>query len=125
MVVWSVLYFSRKSDAKQYLKTCVAPFHRINCSVPSACIKMHSFKYAIVPREHKMTMQRKMLRFVFANTCVHRFSRLFRLIFSLQCQVADLIRQGLFYPSLEAEFRPNSQSKIVTFFPKTISYFPN
>ena len=33
--------------------------------------------------------------------------------------------QGLFYPSLGAEFQPHSQSKIVTFFPNTMSDFPN
>ena len=33
--------------------------------------------------------------------------------------------QGLFCPSLEAEFRPHSQSKIATFFPNTMSDFPN
>ena len=33
--------------------------------------------------------------------------------------------QGLFCPSLGAEFQPHSQSKIATFFPNTMSDFPN
>ena len=34
-------------------------------------------------------------------------------------------QQGIFCPSLGAEFRPHSQSKIATFFPNTMSVFPN
>ena len=33
--------------------------------------------------------------------------------------------QGIFCPSIGAEFRPHSQSKIATFFPNTMSVFPN
>ena len=33
--------------------------------------------------------------------------------------------QGIFYPSLGAKFRPQSQLKIATFFPITMSVFPN
>ena len=32
--------------------------------------------------------------------------------------------QGIFCPSLGAEFRPHSQSKIATLFPNTMSVFP-
>ena len=32
-----------------------------------------------------------------------------------------MVNQGIFCPSLGAEFRPHSQSKIATFFPNTIS----
>ena len=34
------------------------------------------------------------------------------------------LSEGIFCPSLGAEFRPHSQSKIATFFPNTMSVFP-
>ena len=35
------------------------------------------------------------------------------------------VLKGIFCPSLGAEFRPHSQSKIATFFPNIMSDFPN
>ena len=37
----------------------------------------------------------------------------------------DYDNQGIFFPSLRAKFWPHSQSKIATFFPNTMSVFPN
>ena len=45
-------------------------------------------------------------------------------IFLGQHDIAPFQWQGIFCPSLGAEFRPHSEPKIATFFPNTMSDFP-